>query len=264
MPNLLVKPNRAADGHVHHISPESAGWRYVGFDVFDLAPGQNLRQSTGDREVLLVFVAGTGRVEAGSCEFPTVGGRLSPFDDAPFSVYLPPRTDFVVTATSRVELALCSAPAVGKFPPRLIPASDVEKLTRGEGTNTRFVRNILPETADAESLLVVESVTPGGHWSSYPPHKHDTDNLPQESALEETYYHRLSPPQGYGFQRVYTDDLSLDETMTVYDRDVVLVPRGYHPVSSPYGFNLYYLNVMAGPKRVWRFHNQTSHEFLLA
>ena len=107
--------------------------------------------------------------------------------------------------------------------------SDVGTLTRGTGTNARHIRNILPEDAEAESLLVVEVITPGGHWSSYPPHKHDRDALPDESYLEETYYHRLSPPQGFAFQRVYTDDRSLDETMAVGDRDVVLVPRGYHP-----------------------------------
>jgi 5-deoxy-glucuronate isomerase len=106
-------------------------------------------------------------------------------------------------------------------------------------------------------------ITPSGCWSSYPPHKHDQDNLPAESLLEETYYHRLSPPQGFGFQRVYTDDRSLDETMAFSDGDVVLVPRGYHPVGAPYGYELYYLNVMAGPKRIWKFHNDPAHEWML-
>ena len=137
--------------------------------------------------------------------------------------------------------------------------------TRGKGTNTRYVRNILPDSSPhAESLLVVEVITPGGHWSSYPPHKHDRDALPAESLLEETYYHRLSPAQGYAVQRVYTDDRSLDETILVQDRDVVLVPRGYHPVGAAHGYDLWYLNVMAGPKRQWRFHNDPAHEWLIA
>lgn len=264
MSKLLVKSTAPdSEGRVQMVTPRSAGWRYVGFEVRDMAAGQTLSGITEeDREVLLVFVSGIGSVRAGSLDIPVAGGRLTPFDDAPFSVYLPPRTAYSVTASTPVELALCSAPATGKYPPRLIPASEVEKLTRGTGTNTRFVRNILPETSEAESLLVVESVTPGGHWSSYPPHKHDHDDPPRESALEETYYHRLSPPQGYAFQRVYTDDRRLDETMSVYDRDVVLVPEGYHPVAAPHGFDLYYLNVMAGPKRMWRFHNEPSHAFL--
>jgi len=111
---------------------------------------------------------------------------------------------------------------------------------------------------------VVEVITPGGNWSSYPPHKHDRENLPHESRLEETYYHRLNPSQGYAVQRVYTDDRSLDEVMVVQDRDVVLVPEGYHPVGAAYGYDLWYLNVMAGPERIWRFHNDPDHAWLLA
>ena len=116
---------------------------------------------------------------------------------------------------------------------------------------------------EADSLLVCEVITPAGHWSSYPPHKHDSDVPTKETALEETYYHRIDPPQGFAFQRVYTDDRSLDETVCVEDGDVVMVPRGYHPVGAPHGYNLYYLNVMAGPKRVWRFHNDPAHEWLM-
>jgi len=110
---------------------------------------------------------------------------------------------------------------------------------------------------------VVEVRTPSGHSSSYPPHRHDRDNLPAESLLEESYYHRIDPGQGFVFQRVYTDERDLDQAMAVEDHDVVLVPRGYHPVSVPYGYESYYLNVMAGPRRVWKFHNDPQHEWLL-
>ena len=120
---------------------------------------------------------------------------------------------------------------------------------------------MLPASAAAESLLLVEVLTPGGHWSSYPPHKHDCD-LNGETQLEEVYYHRLARPGGFAVQRVYTDDRSLDETMAVEDRDVVLVPRGYHPVSAAHGFDLYYLNVMAGPVRNWQFTTAPGYEFL--
>ena len=146
----------------------------------------------------------------------------------------------------------------------MIPPADVGAETRGKGTNTRHVRNILPETSRPRACWWSRSITPGGHWSSYPPHKHDRDALPGETELEETYYHRLKPAQGFAFQRVYTDDRSLDETMAVEDGDVVLVPRGYHPVGAPHGYDLYYLNVMAGPKRTWNFHNDPAHEWLLA
>ena len=138
-----------------------------------------------------------------------------------------------------------------------------ETIVRGKGSNTRYVTNILPETEPAHSLLVVEVITPGGNTSSYPPHKHDSDDLPNESLLEETYYHRINPPQGFAMQRVYTDDRSLDEAVVVENGDVVLVPRGYHPVATVHGYDSYYLNVMAGPKRVWKFHNAPEHEWLL-
>ena len=114
-----------------------------------------------------------------------------------------------------------------------------------------------------DSLLVTEVFTPAGHWSSYPSHRHDEDDYPNITYLEETYYHRLNPGNGFGIQRVYTDDGQLDETMAVSDGDVVLVPRGHHPCGAPYGIEMYYLNVMAGPRRNWRFVPAPELEHLL-
>lgn len=261
---LLVRPSAPdADGRVHAVTPESAGWTYVGFEVFDLGAGQRLARDTGDREACVVVLSGTARASAGGHDFGTIGGRRGAFEGPGWSLYAPARSSFAIVAEGPCEVAVCRAPAEGRLPARVIPPGAVGQETRGTGTNTRHVRNILPDTAEAESLLVVEVVTPAGHWSSYPPHKHDRDALPAESLLEETYYHRLDPPQGYGMQRVYTDDRSLDETVSFADRDVVLVPRGYHPVGAPHGYDLFYLNVMAGPKRIWRFHNDPAHEWML-
>ncbi|MCQ8279130.1 5-deoxy-glucuronate isomerase [Acetobacteraceae bacterium KSS8] len=254
MSPLLVRPRQdAADGVVHRVTPASAGWRYVGFEAIDLAPGARFDREEGDRELCLVLVTGSARVRAGEQDFGLIGGRRTPFEGSPYSVYLPPGIPVSVQAEGPVELAICASPAKGRFPARLIPPDAVGELVRGSGTNLRHVRNILPDTAEAETLLVVEVVTPGGHWSSYPPHKHDTDDAPNETYLEETYYHRLKRGSGFALQRVYTKDGSLDETMAVSDRDVVLVPKGYHPVGAPHGFDLYYLNVMAGPVRQWKF-----------
>jgi 5-deoxy-glucuronate isomerase len=262
VPNLLVKP-AAGHGRIHRVTPDSAGWTYVGFEVYRLAPGEAVSGGTDDREACLVLVSGKARVEAGGEDFGKIGGRMSPFEGKPWSVYAPAGAPWRATATTDLELAVCSGPGGGAYAARLIAPDAVESLTRGAGTNTRHVQNILPETESAHSLLVVEVITPAGHWSSYPPHKHDRDALPDESLLEETYYHRLDPPQGYALQRVYTDDRSLDATMAVEDRDVVLVPRGYHPVGAPHGYRLYYLNVMAGPRRIWRFRNDPTHEWML-
>lgn len=259
--SLLVRPHPPAeDGTVLEISPESAGWRYVGFRVVRLSAGEQYDHVEEGREACLVILTGTVTVAAGGARFEGIGGRDSVFDGAATSAYLPAGTPYSIDAVSDAEIAVCTAPGSGAGAVRLIRSEQVE--VRGKGTNTRHVRNILSDADLAESLLVVEVLTPGGHWSSYPPHKHDRDAYPEETFLEETYYHRLSPPQGFAFQRVYTDDRDIDETMAVEDGDVVMVPRGYHPVGAPHGYDLYYLNVMAGPRRNWVFRNDPAHEWI--
>lgn len=264
MPELLLRKRAPGpDGLVHEVTPASAGWGHVGFAVYRLEAGQRLEQPGSDDEVCLVLLGGKATVEAGPEIFRSIGARDNPFAGKPTAVYVPWQTAWAVIAESPLELAVCSAPGGGDHRTRLISPEDVANSTRGKDTNTRHVADILPETELAQSLLVVEVITPSGCWSSYPSHKHDTDNLPHESKLEETYYHRFDPPQGFGFQRVYTDDGSLDETMTIEDGDVVMVPRGYHPCGTAHGYALYYLNVMAGPKRVWKFNTEECHRWLL-
>jgi 5-deoxy-glucuronate isomerase len=251
---------RAQKGRKTSITPESAGWKHVGFEVQELAPGESASAQTGDREVCLVLVSGKAEIN----DLGVLGERMTPFEGKPHAVYVPGGSEWRVKARTAVSLAVCSAPSRGgKHRARHIRPEDMSQETRGKGTNVRYVTNILPEDAPADSLLVVEVITPGGHTSSYPPHKHDTDNLPAESSLEETYYHRVNPPQGFAFQRVYTDDRSLDEAIVVEDGSVVMVPRGYHPVAAVHGYDIYYLNVMAGPRRTWKFHNAAEHEWLI-
>jgi len=266
MSQLRIRPHYPpqADGTVLTITPESAGWKYVGFKVVKLEDGQHYRNLEAGRETCLVLVTGKASIVAGEQHFNEIGGRTSPFEDrAPGAVYVPADMEYSVTAHGNVELAICTAPGKPGRPPRLVGESDMPRETRGRGTNTRHVRNILPESKPADSLLVVEVITPGGHWSSYPPHKHDTDTPGVETFLEETYYHRIHPEQGFAFQRLYTDDRSLDETLTFENGDVVLAPRGYHPVAAPHGYEVYYLNVMAGPERRWLFKNDPTHEWII-
>lgn len=269
MSKLLIRPGKGF-GRVAHVTPESAGWTYVGFDLHRLKAGETVSGTTGGQEACLVFVTGTGRAQAAGSDFGLLGQRMSVFAGKPWSVYVPQGRDWSVTAETELELAVCLAPGLGGgLPARVIAPDDLASTVRGKGTNTRHVTNILAEGGiSADSLLVVEVVTPGGHTSSYPPHKHDQNNLPAESYLEETYYHRLDPPQGFAFQRVYTDAdangrRALDEAVAVEDGDVVLVPKGYHPCAACHGYDLWYLNVMAGPVRTWKFHNAPEHEWLL-
>ncbi len=265
MTTLLRTPGSPdANGRVLELSPESAGWEYTGFDLYRRDAGEIARGDTGSTEAMLVFVEGKGRVVAGGRDYGTVGARQDVFTrERPWSLYLPPGVDWRIEAASALDLAVCRAPAEGRYPPRLVSPDEVPAEIRGMGANERHVHPIMMEDRDwAERLLVVEVYTPDGNWSSYPPHKHDEDAYPDETRLEEIYYHRVSPASGFAWQRVYTDNRDLDESMAPRDRDVVVVPRGYHPCGAPYGHELYYLNVMVGPVRKWRFRNDPDFEWL--
>ena len=191
---LLIKPVKAQQ--VHQITPRSAGWAHVGFELYDLQSGENLDLQQSGRELCLVVLSGTVSVKVGGQLWDDVGGRSSVFEDqAPGAIYVSAGELAEVTADTEVELAVCSAPGKGASgAARIIEAGKMSQEVRGKDTNTRYVRNILPESEPADNLLVVEVITPSGNWSSYPPHKHDRDALPEESKLEETYYHRLIPP----------------------------------------------------------------------
>jgi 5-deoxy-glucuronate isomerase len=250
-----------------NVTPERAGWTHVGFRALRLASGQTETVETGDRELCLVVL--TGKVDVGidGVVHAGLGTRSSVFDEvSPAAVYVPVGKSVTIRAVSdEAEVALCTAPGDGENRSvRVIDPAGMKRSVRGKGTNTRYVCDILPhDDPTAAHLLVVEVMTPASHSSSYPPHKHDQETPPTETLLEETYYHRLNPPQGFAFQRIYTDDRSLDEACAVEDHDVVMVPRGYHPVVAPHGYDLYYLNVMAGPNRFWVFKNDPVHEWML-
>jgi 5-deoxy-glucuronate isomerase len=246
------------------VTPESAGWRYVGFEVHRLGPGESLQRNTGDREVCMVMLSGKADVRFAGHEWTGIGGRQAIFDGPSDSVYAPPGGELSVSgAGPGCEFALGWAPARRGAEPALIRAADVKVFRRGADRTERTIHNILMEDRPAESLLVTEVFTPGGNWSSYPPHKHDTDDPPRETYLEETYYHRLKRPGGFGVQLVYTDDRSLNKSVQVRDGDVVLIPRGYHPVAAAAGYDLYYLNVMAGPVRRWCITTDPDHRWQL-
>lgn len=254
MSHLLHHPF-GTHGKVHEITPQSAGWRYVGFSLYRLRAGESVCEATGDREVILVMVEGKARLTGAGKDWGELGERMNVFEKTPpHCLYLPNGTDWSAEATTDCTLAVCSAPGMGGHEARRIGPDGITLTQRGEGANTRHINNIAMENEDyCDSLLVTEVFTPAGNWSSYPSHRHDEDDFPRITYLEETYYHRLNPGDGFGIQRVYTDDRMLDETMAVHDHDVVCVPRGHHPCGAPYGFEMYYLNVMAGPLRKWRF-----------
>ncbi|WP_105401556.1 5-deoxy-glucuronate isomerase [Neorhizobium sp. T7_12] len=263
MTNLLRKP-KGAFGKVHDVTPKDAGWGYVGFGLYRLKPGESAAEKTGETEVILVLVEGRADISGGGNAFGELGDRMNVFErKPPHCVYVPAGSDWSAKATTECTLAVCTAPAKPGREAAVIGPEGLSLNTRGKDANTRYIFPIAMEERDvADSLLVTEVFTPAGNWSSYPPHRHDEDNFPDMTYLEETYYHRLNPAQGFGFQRVFTEDGSLDETMAVSDHDLVLVPKGHHPCGAPYGYEMYYLNVMAGPIRKWRFKNHPDHDWI--
>jgi 5-deoxy-glucuronate isomerase len=254
MGQLLRKPF-GGHGKVHEITPQSAGWRYVGFSLYSIQEGESISEHTGRNEVMIVMVEGKASLKSGPTDWGVLGDRMNVFEKTPPPcLYLPNEVSWEAVAMTDCVIAVGSAPGKGGHEACRIGPEGISLTERGKGANTRYINNIAMENNDVcDSLLVTEVFTPAGHWSSYPSHRHDEDDFPRITYLEETYYHRLNPASGFGIQRVYTDDGQIDETMAVADGDVVLVPRGHHPCGAPYGFEMYYLNVMAGPLRKWRF-----------
>lgn len=253
--SILKRSPFGTHGKVHEITPQSAGWRYVGFSLYRLRKGETIGEATGNSEVIIVVVEGKARFNAAGKDWGELGERMNVFEKTPpHCLYVPNGEHWEASASTDCTIGVCLAPGLGGHKARRIGPDGITLTPRGVGANQRFINNIAMENEDyCDSLLVTEVFTPAGNWSSYPSHRHDEDDFPRITYLEETYYHRINPEQGFGLQRVYTDDGSLDEVIAVKNHDVVLVPRGHHPCGAPHGFELYYLNVMAGPLRKWRF-----------
>lgn len=255
---------RTGDGWVHDIRPGAAGWQYVGFAEHRLAGAGTLQRPGDDREVAVVVMEGSVNVDADGQRYTSLGSRDSVFDGPPPPVLLlAPGTAISLVAETEATVIVADAPRTETGYTRLIRPADILVENRGHGVTERRIHHLLPPTAEAGRLILFEVFTPGGNWSSYPPHKHDTEDPPREAYLEELYYYRFARPEGWAFARVYTADRSLDESFTPGDRDVILVPRGYHPVGAPAGYDAYYLNVMAGPHRAWHFTLDPDHAWLM-
>jgi 5-deoxy-glucuronate isomerase len=260
MSKLIRRPD--ADGNFA-LTPKDAGWQHIGFETRWLDAGERMDIDLESREVAVIPLSGTIDVETkGGGSWSAIGSRNDVFATPPDGLYLPAGDRAAIRAKRRTQVALCFAASDRAGKPMPISANAIAIETRGAGNATRYIRHVVPPEFAAHRLLVVEVLTPSGNWSSYPPHKHDIDSAPDEVELEEIYYHRQSPADGFAFQRVYTDDRSLDETMTVHDQDVVMVPRGYHVVAQAHGYDGYYLNVLAGDRRSMAASDDAPHRWI--
>jgi 5-deoxy-glucuronate isomerase len=258
--NLVVHPNLSADSDtIVEVTPGAAGWDTINFQARRLKQGKSWSFAAGSCELALVVLGGQLNVESKRGTWQGLGSRANVFAGLPTALYLPRKTAFSVTAVTDVEFAVAWAATDVDFAPRLITPGEIGTEIRGGDNATRQINRIIPPGFPCSRLVVVEVYTPGGNWSSYPPHKHDvhktrSDGTLLEADLDEIYYYKIDRPEGYALQRIYTDPesplhragYSIDAAVIARNNDVVLIPEGYHPVSSPVGYTTYYLNVLVG------------------
>jgi len=252
--NLRFRANRQVleDGLVTRVTTADAGWDLLNMEVRRLHSGQQWDHHTDECESLLVILGGSCSVRSNRGTWTDVGKRPNVFAGMPYALYLPRKTEFSVTASSaNLEVAHAWVATNEDHPAALVTPDNSTIEVRGGRNATRQINSIVPPGFDCHRLVACEVYTPGGNWSSYPPHKHDTvrhdaTNTLIEADLEEFYYYKMAKPEGYALQRIYTDDRSIDAAVIAHDNDIVLVPEGYHPVSAAYGYDCYYLNFLAG------------------
>jgi 5-deoxy-glucuronate isomerase len=229
------------------VTPAEAGWTYISFSVETVTAGESFTLPVDGQERALVPLSGTAEVTTTDDQSWKLGGRQTVFDGLGWCLYLPLDTAATVTAVTDLQIAVAAAPATTKHQPVLVTPDDTDTELRGGGNASRQVNSLMLPAFPADRLHVIEVWTPGGNWSSYPPHKHEHDH-DGEAELEETYYYRLRDPEnGWGVQRVYSPERDFDLVQTVRDGDLLLIPWGYHTTAAAHGHDLYYLNVLAGP-----------------
>lgn len=259
--NILVKPSVFQDDPdlILSITPERAGWEYTSFQARRLAKNKSWSFETSENELVIVNLSGCYAVHSNRGSWSGIGTRKDVFAGIAHALYLPRRTTFIVTAEQSGEYVVAWVPTDQDHEPWLIEPKDVAVSVRGGDNVSRQINDLLPSGSPVHRLVLVEVYTPSGNWSSYPPHKHDThiedaDGNLLEADLEEVYFYKIDKPDGYAYQRVYTDQTSplhkagypIDALVRAENNYAVLVPEGYHPVVSAPGYTTYYLNVLAG------------------
>ncbi|MGJ8454422.1 5-deoxy-glucuronate isomerase [Pseudothermotoga sp. U03pept] len=239
----------------HFISePPANGMKYLGFERLVLPSGSSHTASSKDFEIFLVVLGGKCTVKARNKIFEKIGERRNVFSGKPYAVYLPPRTEFSIEALDfGCEVALTKA-FIGEsvdIEPYLIAPSQVNSGKWGISNYSRTFHQIaVDEKHPAVKLMVGETFTPSGNWSTYPPHRHEHHNPPEEVFLEEIYYYRVDHPKGWGLARHYSDDKSIDFAGVIRDDTLHLISKGYHTAVAAPGFMVYYLWFLAGEERV--------------
>ena len=248
-------------GELLHLSRQRLNWEWMSLLVRRLQPGDVYRTQTSGEEAAFVLLGGTCMVDWGQGA-QHIGRRKNVFDGLPYAVYLPTGNQITFSADAICEIAECRVPSSARLQPRLITPADVVSGLRGGGNASRQIVDVMNPAFPADKLMVIEVYTPGGNWSSYPPHKHDVHNPPSEVDLDEIYYYRIQQPEGFAFQHLYSREDSSERTVKAQDGDVVLVRSGFHPVVAGPGYDVYYLNFLAGSSRTLAVTEDSEHVWI--
>jgi 5-deoxy-glucuronate isomerase len=254
-----LPPDQA--GEMVGFTREEAGWEWMSFVVTRLLPGHGLELRSGTEEMVLVWLGGRCIANWGAGE-ESIGARKNVFDGLPYALYVPVDHRVTIKAETVCEIAQCRVPSRAKLEPRLVTPEDVASGLRGGENASRQIVEVIAPSFPADKLVVFEVYTPGGNWSSYPPHKHDVDQPPVEVDLDEIYYYRMRDGRGFALQNLYGSDRSRESLLKVRDGDVVLVRDGYHPVVAGPGYDTYYLNFLAGTARTMAVTEDPEHVWL--
>ena len=243
-----VKLPERQSGDLLHLPREKAQWEWMSFFVHRLLPGEVLHTKTAAEEAAFVVLGGTCVADWGEGS-KWIGKRKNVFDGFPYTLYLPALQTASFTAQSICEIAECRVPTSAKLEPRLVEPKDIATNLRGGGNASRQIVDVIPPAFPADKLMVIEVYTPGGNWSSFPPHKHDAHNMPSEADLDEIYYFRFKNDESFAFQHLYGNNDVGSRALKTRDGDAVLVRSGYHTVVAGPGYDTYYLNFLAGSAR---------------
>lgn len=248
-------------GELLHLPRKQADWQWMSFFVRRLQPGDSLQTRTEQEEAVFVLLGGICVGDWGQGR-KQLGKRKNVFDGFPYTLYLPANSAVSFQAETTCEIAECRVPSEARLEPRLIAPSEVVSSLRGGENASRQIVDVIPPSFPADRLVVIEVYTPGGNWSSYPPHKHDTHNPPTEVDLDEIYYYRISQPDGFAFQHLYTGHQGDERIVKAHDGDAILVHNGYHTVVAGPGYDVYYLNFLAGSSRAVAVTEDPQHSWI--
>jgi len=251
----------AQAGELIHLPRERAHWEWMSFFVRRLGRGDVYQAATNGEEAAFVLLGGTCQADWGHGA-GRIGKRANVFDGYPYALYLPTGNKVSFTAETVCEIAECRVPSNAQLKPKLITPGDVVSSLRGGGNASRQIVDLMTPAFPADKLIVVEVYTPGGNWSSYPPHKHDVHNPPTEVDLDEIYYYRMNHEKAFALQHLYSGQDAPERTVKTRDGDAVLVRSGYHPVVAGPGYDIYYLNFLAGTSRVMAVTEDPQHVWL--